>query len=120
MSSDLVDVTEQAGVVTARFLTATVGERDATSMAPAVHDAMEPLGQSLRWLVIDFSQVTFLNSYGLGMCIDLSRRAEAQAGQTALIGLSQELRDLLHVVKVERLFSIVDDEADLKTLVARG
>lgn len=114
----MVSLSEQGGVITARLLSPTIGTQHAMAIAPAVTEAMEAAGRSLRWLVLDFSEVTFLNSYGLGMCIELRKLAETHGGQTALTGLNKDLSDLLKLVRVETLFSIAADEAELREFIA--
>ncbi|UCD75190.1 MAG: STAS domain-containing protein [Phycisphaerales bacterium] len=108
-----VEVSAQGGVLRARFLARNVGEREATAIAAPVIKSMEKTRGRLRCLVLDLSDVQFLNSRGLGMCIDLRNRAHALSAPTVLIGLTGELFQLLDAVKVERLFEIVADEGEL-------
>ena len=115
--SQIVEVTAKGGVLRARFLARTVGEGEVTAIAGRVIRSMDEAGGCFRCLVLDMEPVEFLNSRGLGMCIDLRNRAHAQRAPTVLIGLTGELRRLLDTVKVERLFEIVEDEGELTRLL---
>jgi anti-anti-sigma regulatory factor len=50
---------------------------------------------------------------GLGMCIDFRNRVARRKGNAALFGMNQQLTDLFKMVKVDRLFTIAKDAAEL-------
>ena len=64
--------------------------------------------------MIDVQRVTFMNSMGPGACIAIRNPAEANKAPTILYGLAAELFQMLKVVKVDHLFALVQDEAELK------
>lgn len=107
-------ITKQPGVVHARLVGPTIGAREVPIITDLVAPAIEKsAGGDLRWVVLDMSSVTFVNSMGLGMCIDFRNRANKAGAKTILYGMNQQLMDLFKMVKVDRLFTIVKDMAEL-------
>ena len=113
----LVDVTSRGGVLTATFLHPSLGERGSAGSADELIRAIEQLGRRLRFLVLDLGRVKFINSSGLGMCIELRNRAARQNARTILYGLSRDLQRLIEITKIERLFESASDEIALTDLV---
>jgi len=113
----VVEVRGGSRVVRAAVAVEHVASRESPLIAEAVIPAIERADTSLRYLVIDVAPVTFMNSMGLGMLIDLRRRADALGARTVLYRPSSDLRAMLEVVKVERLFTVVDDRVDLERLI---
>ena len=99
-----VEVTRRGGVVTARFVRSTLGTREAPAIADVLVPIIDRMGARLRTLELDLSAVTFINSLGLGLCIDLRNRARRHRARTTTVGLSEEIEALLRVMKVEDLF----------------
>ena len=72
----------------------------------------------IRAVVIDLSHVKILSSFGLGWCIEVRNAARLINAKTVLIGLSRELQDLMRMMKVERLYTIVQNAGDLPGAIA--
>ena len=63
--------------------------------------------------VMDLTQVSYLNSAGLGMLVNIRFKVRQAGGKLALCGLSVKLMELFKSCCLERLFNIVKtrDEA---------
>ena len=100
------------GVVTAQIMHPSIGADEASTIHLKIHKVLAQV-DSLRALVFDLSEVTFMNSMGVGMCIDLRNRAVEQDAKTFIIGLTPELQKLFEAVKVDELFTLVRSRDDV-------
>jgi anti-sigma B factor antagonist len=69
--------------------------------------------QGRRQVVLDLSELVFVDSSGLGVLIACLRQVSAAGGDLKLCGLSAQVRTLFELVRMHRLFSIFNsrDEA---------
>ena len=72
------------------------------------------------WVVIDLSHVSFINSSGVGVMVEMLRRLRRRGGGLCLINVHEQLRRLLEKTKLDRDLLIADDEASLADIMARG
>jgi anti-sigma B factor antagonist len=80
-------------------------------------DAREALyglveNQGDQKIVLNFENVRFLSSAAIGMLINLKNKAEAGGGTLKLCQLDPDIREILRLTTVDRLFSIFDTEQD--------
>jgi len=101
-----VDVTYQNGTMSACLVGPRIGEREATVVANAINAKLNECGSKVNTLVLDFSEVQFVSSLGLGMCIDVRNTAEQCKANTAIVGLTQHLTELFEMMRLDRLFAI--------------
>ena len=101
-----VDVTFQNGTMNACLVGPRIGEREATVVANAINAKLKEYGSKVNTLVLDFSEVQFVSSLGLGMCIDVRNTAEQCKASTAIVGLTQHLTELFEMMRLDRLFAI--------------
>jgi len=83
-----------------------IGEREATIVANAVNAKIKEFGNKVTSLVLDFTDVQFVSSLGLGMCIDVRNTAEQNNGSTSIVGLTSHLKELFEMMRLDRLFTI--------------
>lgn len=57
-------------------------------------------------VVLDFAQVEFMASAGIGMILTLVHQAKAQKGRIVVANLNDEIRQVLKMTKVDKLFTI--------------
>lgn len=74
-----------------------------------VLDAME---QGARTFVVDFTDASYIDSSGLGALVSLSRRLRDAGGDLRLVGLSDELRTLFELTRLDALFPLFATRAD--------
>ncbi len=113
----LVEIRWSAPFLTVRPTGPQIGQRE----SPIINDEVSPFfrtaGKGLKVLVLDLSDVTFMSSMGLGMCIAFRNTAHAVGAKSALYGVSSELLKLLAMMKIEKLYSIARTEAELKAIL---
>ena len=57
-------------------------------------------------VVVDLSQTEYVDSAGLGTLVLLNKEARAAGGCLVLAGLSDHVRDLLRLVRLDEVFTI--------------
>jgi len=104
--------------VLAQIVCPSVCQREAPIIAAEIGEALKdidlPRGSSL---VVDFSAVTMLSSMGLGMCVDIRRRADEARLKPHMFGTSRTLLDLFRMMKIDRLFTVVHGRDDLGSIL---
>ena len=111
-------LTHQGGVLKVRFKGPGIGEREATVLSAEIGDAIASLGRRLSVLVLDLRDVRTMSSIGLGMCIQLRNQAKDHRARSVMLGVNPQLADLIRMLKVNRLYTMVDDEDDLARWLA--
>jgi anti-anti-sigma factor len=105
------------GVLMVKFVGPSIGQREVPIITEMVAGALSQ-HTVIRWLALDLSDITFINSMGLGMCIDFRNRVNKTGGKAALVGMNQQLTDLFKMVKVDRLFSIPKNASEAAKIFA--
>ncbi len=116
--TEYVDVTTDSGVVTARITEPNIEEQAASIILSTVRKAMNHPGLDLQAVVLDFGEVTFINSSGLAACIELRNAAAAQDARTIVYRATDGVSDLFRLVKVDRLYEFAHDAQELDKLVS--
>jgi anti-anti-sigma factor len=111
----LVEVQWSSPFLTVRPAGPQIGQRESPIITDEVMPFFRQAGKTLKVLVLDLSDVTFMSSMGLGMCIAFRNQASAVGAKSVLFGVSAELLKLLAMMKIEKLYSIARNEDDLKT-----
>ena len=78
----------------------------------ALRDSLYELVQSppQPLFAVDLQKVDYLSSSGVAILVGLKRRVESRSGRIVLYHVQPIVRDLLAVMKLDRFFTIVDDE----------
>lgn len=98
----------RGGVLTIRPAGPNLAEREAIIITSEVTPLFEQLAKGLRGLVLDLSDVKMMSSFGLGLCLEFRHTAMLVGASTIIVGMSQELRELFKMMKVDRLYTIAD------------
>jgi anti-sigma B factor antagonist len=70
------------------------------------------LEQGRATVVIDLSRTEYVDSAGLGTLVLLNKEARAAGGCLVLAGLSDHVRDLLRLVRLDEVFTITSTVAE--------
>jgi anti-anti-sigma factor len=108
----------EEGVLTVRFTGPNVSERESSIVGREVNEALEAVAEALRVLVLDFREVQMISSMGVGMCIDSRNHAKRFRAPTVLFGLTRQLTELFRMMKLNRLYTIIEKRSDLERLLA--
>ncbi len=101
-----VDISMKNGIMNACIVGPKIGEREATVVANSINAQLKQYGNKVNSLVLDFSEVQFISSLGLGMCIDVRNTAEQSNAATSIVGLTIHLKELFELMRLDRLFKI--------------
>ena len=69
---------------------------------------LDQLERGDRKFILDFSKTDYIDSSGLGVLVTLSKKIREQGGQLGLVGLSEDLRTLFELTKLDTLFIFSD------------
>jgi len=61
-------------------------------------------------VLLNFSNVEFLSSAVLGKLVSLNRKLQAVRGKLILCGISNEIREVFEITKLDKLFTIHKEE----------
>ena len=95
----------------------TIGSRDSAAILGGTSKVLADRLPGLRHLVLDLGKVRSISAIGLALCVDLRNRAVAAGLSPVLANANGEVMDVLRMMKVERLFTAVRSERDLKQLL---
>ncbi|MGE0028705.1 MAG: STAS domain-containing protein [Thermoleophilia bacterium] len=95
------------------------GELDIYTVAGFRHD-LEEVDPAARPLVIDLTDVTLLDSSGLGALVSLLNRARTGDGQLGLICPHRRLRRVFEITGLRRAFVFGDDLDGVLAALAEG
>ncbi len=116
--ADCVAVSNEGGVITATIAVAMIEEREATTILENVKSAMNQAGEGLRWVVLDFGAVSFINSSGLAACIEIRNEATQHGVSTILYRPTEDVNELFKMVKVDRLYRFVNTADELSEVIS--
>ncbi len=93
------------------------GEVDIYTAPQFKEQMLELLDSGVTDLVVDLTEVTFIDSTALGVLIGGVRRVNSAGGAMALVAVSRPVRRVLSITGLDRVFSIHDTrDAALKAL----
>ena len=69
---------------------------------------LDQLERGDRKFIVDFSKTDYIDSSGLGVLVTLSKKIREQGGQLSLVSLSEDLRALFELTKLDTLFIFSD------------
>lgn len=113
----LVEVAWDGPVVKIKFAGPNIGQRE----TPIIQEDISPYLKlkTIKFLVMDLSSVSFMSSMGLSMFIGARNAAAAVGAQPVLYGLNKDLKSLMAMMKMDKLFKVVDSQADLTKLTGK-
>ena len=72
-------------------------------------EVLEKIELGEQTFVIDFANTAYIDSSGLGVLVSLSKKIREHGGELLLSSLSEDLRTLFELTKLDTLFRIVED-----------
>jgi len=113
----LIEIFWNGSVLQLRPVGPNIGQRE----APVIHDEVNPyfkdLGKTIRSLVLDLTDVNFMSSMGLGVCIALRNAATGIGAQSIIYGMNKEMHALMTMMKIEKLYKIARSRDELDKFV---
>lgn len=113
----LVEIAWDGPIVVIKPAGPNVGQRE----TPIIQEDIGPYLKlkTLKFMVLDLSGVAFMSSMGLSMCIGARNAAATSGAQPVLYGLNKDLKSLMSMMKMDKLYKVVDTQADLNKLLGR-
>ena len=105
----------ERGVLTARLTGPSVGQREGEVVAGMIQARLEG-PDAVSSIVLDFSDISFINSAGLGSCITVHNNAKPHGAAVVLYAMHASIRDVFTMTRLDKLFKIADDEKRLRKL----
>lgn len=62
--------------------------------------------QPAKKVVVDLSKVGYIDSSGLATLVELLKKTKGQGGSLALSGMSEKVKSLFEITKLDKLFPI--------------
>jgi anti-sigma B factor antagonist len=69
------------------------------------------LGKGQKKILLNLSDVTYIDSSGIGELVSAFTSVRNQGGELKLLNLTKKVHDLLQITKLYTVFDIRDDEA---------
>jgi len=88
--------------------------------ANALRDSLKEALSSTRHLILNLSDVTYVDSGGLGTLVGVYSSARAGGADIRLTGLGQRLRDMLQITKLATVFAVYDSEQQALAALNQG
>lgn len=108
-NSPCVKIIRQEGTAAIIELT---GEVD-LHHTPAVHKALLVMCQDKpHQLVIDMTEVSYLDSSGIGVLVEVFRRVNGYEGQFKLAGVTQRVRSVFEITRLDKFFKMYPTVAE--------
>ena len=114
-----VDYSDDGDALVARLQVPNIGQRESKIIAMSMQDQLGSVKPGHKYLVIDMGKVNFMNSMGIGMLIDARSRAAGLKMKTVLSNVGDEMHKLLKMVRLDKVFSLCQDEQQLKKAMKR-
>ena len=117
-TSLFVNFEEDGSILIARLVGPNIGQREAEIITEAMGKKL-PTAIDAAVMHVDMSEVTFMNSMGIGMLVDLRGKASNRKMKLVLGGVKPELEQLLKMVRLDKLFKICTNDAQLAKALKR-
>ncbi|MBN9299902.1 MAG: STAS domain-containing protein [Filimonas sp.] len=87
-------------------------------VAPSFKTEMtEVVDKGKKWIILDFKNVTYVDSSFLGALVSSLKYAIAKNEELVLVELHKDIHDLLKLIRMDKVFKIYKSEQDaLQTL----
>ncbi len=108
----------ERGVLTAKLTGPSVGQREGEVVAGMIQARLEG-PDAVNAIVLDFTDISFINSAGLGSCITVRNDAKPRGAEVVLYGMHASIRDIFTMTRLDKLFQIAEDEKRLEKIVAK-
>jgi len=114
-----VDIKADGDTVVARIVGPVIESNRAEVILDVVGRTIEDAGDGLRFLVLDFDDVTFINSTGIGACMQVAMWAKANGAVPVLFRPRDEVVEIFARCKADKLYRIARDCDEMTAIVAK-
>ncbi len=80
--------------------------------SPHVKETLEPIiARKPPLVVIDLSDVTYIDSSGLALLIEALQRIQGYGGKLALCSIAESVRTIFDIARLDQIFQIFPDKS---------
>ena len=72
-------------------------------------DILDTIDGEVKVILLDLQDITFMNSSGLGALVATLKAVKAKGGELALCSLSEQVRIIFELSRMERIFQVFED-----------
>ena len=112
------DLQVDRGVLTARLVGPSIGLREGPVIAEMIESRLDG-DTPVAWIVLDFSDVSYINSAGIGSCIKIRNDGKAREAGVVMHLLSDNLKEVFKMTKLDKIFKMTDDDKRLAKVTGR-
>ena len=113
-----VEVKSEGDTVLARIVGPVIESNRAEVILDVVGRTIKDAGKDLRFLVLDFDEVTFINSSGIGACMQVALWAESSGAVAVLYRPCEEVAEILTRCKADKLYRVARTCDELAAIVS--
>lgn len=84
---------------------------DTANAAAAKRGAIDAIGAA-REIMVDLGAVEFVDSAGIGALVSIYKSVRQRGGRVRFCGLRPGVRSVLALIRLDRIFDIVEDEVE--------
>jgi anti-sigma B factor antagonist len=99
----LEEIIDQTGILRP------TGRLDAASVKTLKESVNSLIKKEIKFIVIDMNQLDFIDSSGLGSLVSCLRQVNKEGGDIRLSELQDQIRALIELTRLHRVFQIFDD-----------
>jgi len=109
MKLDTKPLADDAGVIVT-----VPGEHLDVGNSKSFREALQPVLEENATVLLDLSEVDFIDSSGLGSLLSCLRTMNAKDGDLRLFGMRKPVQAMFELVRMHRLFAIYDTEDEAR------
>ena len=87
------------------------GDLDARNAGDLKLALNEKIEEGAVWILINLSEVPYMDSAGLGVLVSGLKNTNRQNGDLRLWGLQPDVRNIFELTRLNKVFQIFEDEA---------
>lgn len=113
------DINTEGAVLTARLVGPNMGQREAPIISSMVQEHIAESTTPLRFIVLDFREIEFISSVGLGVCVEIHNNAKSRKAVVVLYGLRPDAESLFKMTRMDKIFKLADSEKRLVKIIGK-
>ncbi len=109
-------LSQQRGVLTARLVGPSIGQREGEVIAGMIEVKLAD-ELPVAFVVLDFTEVSFINSAGIGACVSIHTRARKGNAVVVLYAMQEGIGEVFKMTRLDKIFKIADSPKRLAKII---
>lgn len=89
------------------------GEIDLHSSPPLRKVLLEYVERKAARVIVDLTEVTYVDSSGVGTLVELKRKLDRQRGQVTLVGVQPRVKSVFEITQLDKFFEMRERLSEL-------